>query len=159
MSKKESAKEKGVAKTQTLNLCVSSDVDCVAAAAMRMRCCCDFAARHHPRELVFPHALCSPTHTHTHLHTLAHTHTLGDMHMSTYTHTHIGMYTGWSITVSCCCCCWCRSLHGGLLKAIVVVAVAVAVGADDDAHMHRLTASQKSALLLYVSHAIGVLFQ
>lgn len=58
------------------------------------------------------------------------------------------------------------------MKAIVVVAVAVAVAvaidaaaafaaaaaAYDDAHMHRLTASQKSALP-NVSHAIGVLFQ
>lgn len=43
------------------------------------------------------------------------------------------------------------------MKAIVVVAVAVAIDAAayDDAHMHRLTASQKSALP-YVSHAIVV---
>lgn len=69
MSKKESAKEKGVAKTQTLNLCVSSDVDCVAAAAMRMRCCCDFAARLFgvatTQGNLFSPMHCAPPHTHT----------------------------------------------------------------------------------------------
>lgn len=108
-----------------------------------------------PKGTCFPPCTVLP-HTHALAYTDTHTHTQGDMHLSTQTHT---LYAGWSITVSCCCC-WYRSLHGGLLKAIVVVAVTVvvAVAADDDAHMHRLTASQKSALLLYVSHAIGVLF-
>lgn len=121
---------------------------------MRMRCCCDFAARLFgvatTQGNLFSPMHCAPPHTRTCIHWHTHTHTQGDMHLSTQTHTHT-LYAGWSITVSCCCC-WYRSLHGGLLKAIVAVA------ADDDAHMHRLTASQKSALLLYVSHAIGVLF-